>query len=72
MSKIIVEGEECLITDNLGFQNGYYVKMVRRLNGKDCAVVKLPLSSWRFWTGVDKLSGGCLGQVVGQVNKSKN
>ena len=53
MSKIKVGGKEYKVLDNLGFQNGYYVKEVETETGKEMVVKDNGV--WRFWDTKDRL-----------------
>ena len=48
-----IDGKKYKVTENLGFQAGYQVKMVDD-NGQEKAVVKRN-GKWTFWTARDRL-----------------
>lgn len=53
--KIVVEGVEYPVLDNLGYQNGHYVKEVEMPDGTAQMAVKASGSKlWRFWTSQDR------------------
>lgn len=55
MSKITVDGTAYKVLDNLGFQNGYYVKEVATDSGNKMAVRAPGSKTWRFWGVADKI-----------------
>lgn len=65
MSKhVMVNGIECRVTDNLGYQGGYYVKEVVYLGEPQMAVAPTRSGPWRLWTADDRL--GVRSNVTGQ------
>ena len=58
MAKIEVHGEQCQVTENLGFQPGagVYAKQVQTKNGQRIAVKPPGGKIWRFWTARDRVA----------------
>jgi hypothetical protein len=55
MATIEIEGKKYKVTENLGYQGGYYIKAVETPEGERIAVKR---GVWTWWTAKDRLSGG--------------
>jgi len=60
---ITVDGKKYRVTENLGFQGGYYAKVVATDTGERVAVKRG--GQWTWWKVQDRLRPG--GQYVGQT-----
>jgi hypothetical protein len=65
MPTIGVDGKAYKVTENLGFQAGYYAKAVETETGERIAVKRGGV--WTWWTAQDRLRVGrpCVGQKEG-------
>ncbi len=57
MAKIKVEGREYKVTENLGYQGGFYAKTVKTETGERVAVKRGGV--WTWWTVQDRLQHVC-------------
>lgn len=64
MATIEVEGNKYKVTENLGFQGGYYAKAVETPDGEKIVVKRSGV--WTWWTARDRL--GQRSHVVGMSN----
>jgi hypothetical protein len=53
VAKIKIDGVLYIVTENLGFQNGFYAKAVETEDGERIAVKRC--GEWTFWTSGDRL-----------------
>ena len=68
MSTIEVEGKKHRVTENLGYQGGYYAKAVETPDGEKIAVKRG--GAWTWWTARDRI--GRRSHVVGMSNKEND
>ena len=59
---ITVDGVKYKVIENMGYQAGYYAKIVETPDGEKVAVKRGGI--WTWWTAQDRLQKG--GQYVGQ------
>jgi hypothetical protein len=64
MARIKVEGKSYKVTENLGYQNGYYAKAVETPDGERIAVKRG--AAWTWWTASDRV--GQRSRVIGMSN----
>lgn len=64
MATIEVEGNKFMVSENLGYQGGYYAKAVETTEGEKIAVKRGGV--WTWWTARDRV--GQRSHVVGMSN----
>ena len=62
---ITINGKKHKVIENLGWQNGMYVKEIETDTGSKM-IVKAPGGTWVLWETKDRLAGGKTGIYTGQ------